>query len=410
MENINELTLSVFSDVFNYLLDNNRRLSDSNQTPISIGLEGIAGIGKTAIVEEIANKRGMTFCKLNLSQLEEVGDLCGFPQKEYYVTWINKEGKQASKWMPEALLHNVPAKVNITGKTRMGYASPAWLPREENPNGTILLLDDYTRANSLFMQATMELINTAQYISWKLPNNTTVVLTSNPDDGEFSVTSLDSAQKTRFVNFNLKLNVKDWASWAENMQIDGRCINFGLFYGDELFKKHNNVQTINPRAYTTFCKAISGINNWNDDKSLALILQLSKGCFLNDTDNIVGNLFTSFIAAKLDRLIQPKDMLIQSWSTVEPKLFNCVYENDNYKPEIASILAIRLLNYIIYYFSQNGAKEAVVQDRILDFINNERKLLSDDLMFHIIKTLIGKFPGKTTKLMLNAKIRNKIVI
>ena len=410
MENINELTLSEFSDVFNYLLDNNRRLSDSNQTPISIGLEGIAGIGKTAIVEEIANKRGVTFCKLNLSQLEEVGDLCGFPQKEYYVTWINKEGKQVSKWMPEALLHNVPAKVNITGKTRMGYASPAWLPREENPNGTILLLDDYTRANSLFMQATMELINTAQYISWKLPNNTTVVLTSNPDDGEFSVTSLDSAQKTRFVNFNLKLNVKDWASWAENMQIDGRCINFGLFYGDELFKKHNNVQTINPRAYTTFCKAISGINNWNDDKSLALILQLSKGCFLNDTDNIVGNLFTSFIAAKLDRLIQPKDMLIQSWSTVEPKLFNCVYENDNYKPEIASILAIRLLNYIIYYFSQNGAKEAVVQDRILDFINNERKLLSDDLMFHIIKTLIGKFPGKTTKLMLNAKIRNKIVI
>lgn len=410
MENINELTLSEFSDVFNYLLDNNRRLSDSNQTPISIGLEGIAGIGKTAIVEEVANKRGMTFCKLNLSQLEEVGDLCGFPQKEYYVTWINKEGKQVSKWMPEALLHNVPAKVNITGKTRMGYASPAWLPREENPNGTILLLDDYTRANSLFMQATMELINTAQYISWKLPNNTTVVLTSNPDDGEFSVTSLDSAQKTRFVNFNLKLNVKDWASWAENMQIDGRCINFGLFYGDELFKKHNNVQTINPRAYTTFCKAISGINNWNDDKSLALILQLSKGCFLNDTDNIVGNLFTSFIAAKLDRLIQPKDMLIQSWSTVEPKLFNCVYENDNYKPEIASILAIRLLNYIIYYFSQNGAKEAVVQDRILDFINNERKLLSDDLMFHIIKTLIGKFPGKTTKLMLNAKIRNKIVI
>ena len=410
MENINELTLSEFSDVFNYLLDNNRRLSDSNQTPISIGLEGIAGIGKTAIVEEIANKRGMTFCKLNLSQLEEVGDLCGFPQKEYYVTWINKEGKQVSKWMPEALLHNVPAKVNITGKTRMGYASPAWLPREENPNGTILLLDDYTRANSLFMQATMELINTAQYISWKLPSNTTVVITSNPDDGEFSVTSLDSAQKTRFVNFNLKLNVKDWASWAENMQIDGRCINFGLFYGDELFKKHNNVQTINPRAYTTFCKAISGINNWNDDKSLALILQLSKGCFLNDTDNIVGNLFTSFIAAKLDRLIQPKDMLIQSWSTVEPKLFNCVYENDNYKPEIASILAIRLLNYIIYYFSQNGAKEAVVQDRILDFINNERKLLSDDLMFHIIKTLIGKFPGKTTKLMLNAKIRNKIVI
>ena len=46
------------------------------------------------------------------------------------------------------------------------------------------------------MQATMELINTASYISWKLPKNTTVVLTTNPDDGEFSVSSLDNAQKT----------------------------------------------------------------------------------------------------------------------------------------------------------------------------------------------------------------------
>ena len=42
----------------------------------------------------------------------------------------------------------------------MSYAAPAWLPREDNPNGTIILLDDYTIANGLFMQATMELINT----------------------------------------------------------------------------------------------------------------------------------------------------------------------------------------------------------------------------------------------------------
>ncbi|MDD7753392.1 MAG: hypothetical protein PUJ51_02640 [Clostridiales bacterium] len=45
----------------------------------------------------------------------------------------------------------------------MSYATPSWLPREENPNGTIIILDDYTRANSLFMQATMELICTGKY-------------------------------------------------------------------------------------------------------------------------------------------------------------------------------------------------------------------------------------------------------
>ena len=353
----------------------------------------------------------MTFCKLSLSQLEEVGDLCGYPMKEVLLQYKAKDGTTKSKWWPESLLSTIDKPgIIVTNHTRMGYAAPSWLPREENPNGCILLLDDYTRANSLFMQATMELINTAGYISWTLPKNTTVCLTSNPDDGEFSVTSLDNAQKTRFVNFNLKLNVKDWASWAEANHIDGRAINFCLLYGDEIFKKHNGVQTINPRAYTTFCKAIKGIDSWDDENSLALILNISKGCFLNDKDNVVGTLFTTFIAQKLDKLVQPEDMLKQKWETVEPKIYNCVYDNGRLKTEIASILAIRFLNYTMYYLSQKGVKESLVEDRLIDFIDNPRKLFSDDLLFHTIKTVIAKYPAKTTRLMLNSKIRNKIII
>ena len=410
MATLNEMTLGEFTEVFNYLLDNNTKLQEKGQTPIAIGLEGEAGIGKTAVVEDIAKKRGMTFCKLNLSQLEEVGDLCGFPVKEVLLQAKDKNGNIVTKWHPESLINKLNSNISVTGKTRMGYAPPAWLPREENPNGVILLLDDYTRANSLFMQATMELINTASYISWTLPKNTTVVLTSNPDDGEFSVTSLDNAQKTRFVNFNLKLDIKDWASWAEFNNIDSRCINFELLYGEEIFKKHNNVQTINPRAYTTFCKAISGIRDWNDDKSLALILNISKGCFLNDKDNVVGTLFTTFIAQKLDKLVSPSDMLMQNWETVEPKIYDCVYDNGRFRTEIAAILSTRLLNYMLYYFSQKGVKENVVQDRLLDFIDNPRKLFSDDLLFFTIKTVMSKYPTKTTKLMLNTKIRNKIIV
>lgn len=260
------------------------------------------------------------------------------------------------------------------------------------------------------MQATMELINTASYVSWKLPKYTSILLTSNPDSGEFQVSSLDSAQKTRFINYNLKLSIDDWASWAEFNSIDSRAINFCLLYGEEIFKKHNNVQTINPRAYTTFCKAISGIKDWNEDNSLALILNIAKGCFLNDKDNVVGTLFTTFIAQKLDKLVQPKDMLMQKWETVEPKIHDCIYEGDRMKTEIASILAIRLLNYIMFYFSQTGVKESIVQDRLLDFIDNPRRLFSDDLLFHIIKTVVGKYPAKTTKLLINSKIRNKVIV
>lgn len=196
MENMNEMTISEFTDVFNYLLDNNRELQEKGLTPIAIGIEGEAGIGKTSLVQQVAQKRGMTLCKLNLSQLEEVGDLVGFPQKEVLLTWQTKNGEKKTKWWPESMLDRVPSSVTVTPTTRMGYAPPAWLPKEENPNGCLVVLDDYTRGNQLFMQATMELINEGKYISWSLPKNTSIILTTNPDDGSFSVQSLDNAQKT----------------------------------------------------------------------------------------------------------------------------------------------------------------------------------------------------------------------
>ena len=407
----NEMTLNEFKEVFTYLLDNNKQLEDKGLRPIAVGLEGEAGVGKTSIIEEIATERGMTMVKVNLAQLEEIGDLVGLPIKEYEVAWIDNGNIKDKRWMSENQTKNLDSRLKLTGRVRMSYAPPAWLPTEDNPNGIIVLLDDYTRANSMFMQATMEIINTAQYISWHLPKYTSIVLTSNPDDGQFSVTSLDNAQKTRFINFNVKLNIEEWAKWAEEAEIDGRAINFELLHGNEIFKKHNGVQTVNPRSYTTFCKAISGLKDWNKPETLALILQISKGCFLNDKDNIIGNLFTTFIANKLDKLIQPKDMIELKWETLEPKMRECVYDNGNFRPDIASILTIRLMNYILYLFSIKGAiKENVVYDRILEIVNNDEMLFSEDLIFHLVKTLITKYPGRTGKLLMNATIRNKVVL
>ena len=407
----NEMTLNEFKEVFSYLLDNNKHLENSNLRPIAVGVEGEAGIGKTSLIEDIAKERGMTLCKVNLAQLEEIGDLVGMPMKECEVAWIENSQVKDKRWMPESQTKNLDLRLKLTGRVRMSYAPPAWLPVDENPNGTIVFLDDYTRANSMFMQATMEIINTASYISWKLPKYTSIVLSSNPDDGQFSVTSLDNAQKTRFINFNLKLNIEDWAKWAEEAEIDGRAINFELLYGDEIFKKHNNVQTVNPRSYTTFCKAISGLKDWNKPETLALILQISKGCFLNDKDNIIGNLFTTFIANKLDRLIQPKDMIELKWDTLEPKMKNCVYDNGQFRPEIASVLTIRFMNYVLHLFgTKGGIKESVVYDRILEIVENDEMLFSEDLIFHLVKSLVTKYPGRTGKLLMNAKIRNKIVL
>ena len=54
------------------------------------------------------------------------------------------------------------------------------------------------------MQATMEILDRQEYVSWKLPKNWHILLTTNPDNGDYNVTSLDVAQKTRFISVELK--------------------------------------------------------------------------------------------------------------------------------------------------------------------------------------------------------------
>lgn len=139
---MNEITLNEFKEIFKFVLNNNRRLVDEGKNPVSISAEGSCGVGKTQSVEQVANELGMTFVKINLAELEEISDLVGFPLKEYE---IKVEG--VTKWIPSDLLHLYTCNPDIefTGSSRMGYATPAWLPREENERGTILLIDDYTR-------------------------------------------------------------------------------------------------------------------------------------------------------------------------------------------------------------------------------------------------------------------------
>lgn len=330
--------------------------------------------------------------------------LIGFPIKEYYV--CNDEGE--CEWVSSDLLaYYLQNGYKVQNMTRMAYAPPTWMPKEENERGCILLLDDYSRALPMFLQATMELIDRGEYISWKLPKNCTIVLTSNPDNGDYNVSTMDNAQKTRYINFEIDFDIDVWARWAEQEKLDSRAINFALLY-PEIFEKENDVQKVNPRSYVTFCNAISGLSDWSSTENLAMILNIAKGCFTSK-ENVVGNLFTIFVNNKLDKLIPPKDILFEPWDTVKAKIKSCVYDGTNYRPDIASVLATRLLNYSVLYFETKGAKTEVVQNRLLDFINSDEMLLTEDLLFNIIKTITTKFSSRANKLLMNPKIRVKLM-
>lgn len=397
---MSNITLNEFKDLAKHLIKNNEFLRSKGERPITLGIEGSCGIGKSAILQQIADELDMRYVRINLSELEEVSDLTGFPIKEFETV--------DGEWIPADLVGKYCDPEKFTSNTRMSYAAPAWLPDPNDTRGVILNLDDYTRANTLFMQATMQLIQDGKFISWKLPENTNIVLSSNPDDGTYQVSSLDPAQRSRFINFPVKFDVNEWSQWAEFRGIEGRGINFCLSYADELFKPENELIGINARSYTMFINAISSIQDWSRPESLGMILNIAQGCF-NDKDNIVGNLFTTFIANKLDKLISPEDMLFGDWDTIKEKMEKCVYDGDRYRTPIASVLQTRLLNKSLAYFSEKGNKTDVVIDRIVKIIDADKMLLSEDFLFNIIKTLYAKFPQKMTKALLNGRIRDIVL-
>ncbi len=159
------LNTSELKGFINHIVSNNRYLQQNGKIPVAVAVEGEAGIGKTSTILEIGKELGLHVVKLNLAQIEEIGDLTGFPMKEFE---IKKD--DVTKWVPENTLPlYIQNKYIPTGEKRMTHAAPEWI--QGKGEGGILILDDYTRADSRFLQACMDLIDRQEYISWKLPKD-----------------------------------------------------------------------------------------------------------------------------------------------------------------------------------------------------------------------------------------------
>ena len=410
--------------LINYTIDNNRKLEENNVVPIGIAIQADAGIGKTSIVKQIAEERGMGFTKLNVGQLEEVGDIIGYPITEYECQVAKKvkaeDGTIKMQVLPGTVWLNpkqLDAKDNNTmfrqtGKTRMSYAKPAWVP-EYNENGNILLLDDYTRGNNSLTTALMDLIWEHKYVSWSLPKKTMVVLTTNPDNGNYDVQAQDEAKQTRYLLYDATFDLDMWAQWAESNNIDGRCINFVMSYAGELFNADEDGNRIcNPRSFVMFSNMIQGVKDWDDPESLSFITTISKGCFKDDGGRF-SKMFNTFLRNKMHLIIQPREMLLGKWSDVQPKLAALLYDNDGSpRPDISTLLEKRFSNFVSAWLdSDEKTPIATVKDRIIDFIDSEEKgvrLFSRDSLYHMIKKITSEHKNQTNKLLFEPKIANII--
>lgn len=96
--------------------------------------------------------------------------------------------------------------------------------------------------------------------------------------------------------------------------------------------------------------------------------------------------------------------------TIESQIKNCVYDGDTYRPDIASILTTRLLNYIDVYFEKKGVKSEPVIERIVKIVESKTMLFTEDLVLRIVSTMIKKYPQKTVKLMSVKSIQSSLLL
>jgi hypothetical protein len=373
-----------------HIINNNRFLQSNNKPPVAVEVVGDSGIGKTSTIIQLANELDLNFVKLNLAQIEELGDLVGFPIRQFEVckdtnncTWIDEH----------AVDEYTKQGYKFTGQNRMSYCPPEWISGKTN--GGILLLDDWNRADVRFIQAVMELIDRQQYISWSLPKDWHIILTSNPDNGEYLVNSIDNAQKTRFISINLKFDINCWGEWAENNQIDNRCINFLLRHSELV-----NINT-NSRSITTFFNSISSLSSF--DAELSLIQMIGEGSVGPE----FTTMFTMFINNKLDKIISPETIMThESFDYVLNTLKGIIGKDKDYRADLASIISTRIINFSLFFAKNNKVEKSFI-DRLASLINEE--LFAVDLKYNIVKSIYNGNQSSFKSLTLNKTLLNFII-
>lgn len=269
------------------------------KSPICIW--GTHGIGKTEMVQQIAEDLGYQWAYIAPAQFEEMGDLVGMPAVE-------------------------------NGKTV--FSSPDWVPTEEGPG--ILLIDDVNRADDRILRGIMQLLQNYELVSWKLPPLWQIVLTANPDGGDYSVTPMDNAMLTRMMHITMNFDPKAWAVWAEKAGVDSRCINFVLTYPEIA-----QGQRTTPRSLVQFFQSIEGIKNFSEE--LPLIQMLGSSCL----DEATVSSFIAFIQQNLSELVTPERIVAtKNFDTEVEKHILEIVQKDVLRVDIIATLCTRLVNYL----------------------------------------------------------------
>ncbi len=197
-----------------------------SDTPVFI--HGSPGIGKSYIVNDIAEKNGLEIIDVRLSQLDAV-DLRGIPSIENGLT----------KWMP-----------------------PIFLPQDRESSG-ILFLDELNSAPLSIQAAIYQLVLDRKIGEYSMPKGWRIVCAGNKIDDKGIVFKLPSPLINRMIHIVLEARYDDWKQWGIKNAIHPYIIGFLGFRPDLLSSEvpsssETNPAFATPRAWSMLSNIIKG--------------------------------------------------------------------------------------------------------------------------------------------------------
>jgi len=322
-----------------HILKTNERMEQQKRPKTPICIWGKHGIGKTQLVESIAQEKDYQFAYIAPAQFEEMGDLVGMPR-------IDEEG-------------------------RTQFSPPDWVPQQEGPG--ILLIDDVNRADDRILRGIMQLLQNYELVSWTLPKGWQIILTANPDGGDYSVTPMDDAMLTRMMHITMEFDVKEWAKWAEEYGLDPRGINFVLTYPEMVTGERTT-----PRSLVQFFESIADISDLSQELGLVQLLADSA----LDSNTVAA--FLSFVNNNLAKLISPEDILnAKDFKQEVLSPIKSVVSKGSLRVDILATICTRLVNFLnINSIKPNKEQLQNIKSFIkIDFLPNDIRLaMAQDLV------------------------------
>ncbi len=196
-------------------LKNNLEKLVANESKLSVMIWGAPGIGKSAIIQQIADQQNIQLIDIRLSQLSPL-DFRGIPVAD----------NGSTVWL-----------------------SPHFLPKEGRG---ILLLDEINMAPPVMQGLAQQLVLDRKVASYQLPDGWFVWAAGNRKEDLASVFNMSAPLANRLIHFEAKPCINEFKRYAYGKQIHEHIISFLSFRPSLLHKlcKTSN-EWPSPRTWET---------------------------------------------------------------------------------------------------------------------------------------------------------------